>query len=185
VLEHIDNDFKALQEIQRILRPCGLAHIEVPANPPSFDLYDEVLMHFRRYRLGDLTTKAREAGFAILKATHLGFFVYPLFKMGKRRNQKAGKNVSFDEKKAILARQIGTTARNQLLSMAFKVERIFSRYPSASERCSDFRRLNEIESDFAMSHHVKMEVFSADNGSFSECFGVCCFRQIRYILRAC
>jgi SAM-dependent methyltransferase len=73
VLEHIDNDFKALQEIQRILRPGGLAHIEVPADPPSFDLYDEVLMHFRRHRLGDLTTKAREAGFAIVKATIWAF----------------------------------------------------------------------------------------------------------------
>ncbi|HTC13560.1 MAG TPA: hypothetical protein VK692_05030, partial [Chthoniobacterales bacterium] len=57
--EHIDEDFKALQEIYRILKPGGLAHIEVPADPSSFDFYDEVLMHFRRYRLGDLTTKAR------------------------------------------------------------------------------------------------------------------------------
>jgi SAM-dependent methyltransferase len=132
VLEHIDDDFKALQEIHRILRPGGLAHIEVPADPSSFDLYDEVLMHFRRYRLAELMTKAREAGFAILKATHLGFLVYPLFKMVKRRNQKAGKNLSFDEKKTIVARQIGRTARTQLLSTAFKVERLFSplvRYP--------------------------------------------------------
>lgn len=132
VLEHIDDDFKALQEICRILKPGGLAHLEVPADPSSFDLYDEVLMHFRRYRLGDLAQKAREAGFTILKATHLGFFVYPLFKVVKRRNQKAGKNLSFDDKKTIVARQIGKTARTQLLATAFKVERIFSplvRYP--------------------------------------------------------
>jgi ubiquinone/menaquinone biosynthesis C-methylase UbiE len=126
VLEHIDDDFKALQEIYRILQPGGLAHIEVPADPTCFDLYDEVLMHFRRYRLGDLTAKAGKAGFAILKATHLGFFVYPLFKMVKRRNQKAGKNLSYDEKKDLVARQIGKTARTQLLSTAFKVERFFS-----------------------------------------------------------
>ena len=68
VLEHIDDDFTALREIQRILKRGGLAHLEVPADPSSFDLYDEVLMHFRRYRLRDLTTKARDAGFAILKA---------------------------------------------------------------------------------------------------------------------
>jgi ubiquinone/menaquinone biosynthesis C-methylase UbiE len=48
VLEHIEDDFKALNEIRRILRPGGIAHIEVPADPSSFDLYDEVLMHFRR-----------------------------------------------------------------------------------------------------------------------------------------
>jgi ubiquinone/menaquinone biosynthesis C-methylase UbiE len=124
VLEHIDDDFKALKEIHRILRRGGLAHIEVPADPSSFDLYDEVLMHFRRYRLGDLATKALDAGFAILKATHLGFFIYPLFKFVKRRNQKAGKNLTYDEKKARVARQIGKTARTRLLSVAFKFERI-------------------------------------------------------------
>ena len=132
VLEHIDDDFKALKEIQRILRRGGLAHIEVPADPSSFDLYDEVLLHFRRYRLRDLKSKALEAGFTILKATHLGFFVYPLFKIVKRRNQEAGKSLSYEEKKTLVAQQIGRTAHTRLLSMAFKVERIFSplvRYP--------------------------------------------------------
>jgi ubiquinone/menaquinone biosynthesis C-methylase UbiE len=124
VLEHIDDDFKALKEIYRILKRGGLAHIEVPADPSSFDLYDEVLMHFRRYRLGDLATKALDAGFSIVKATHLGFFIYPLFKFIKRRNQKAGKNLTYDEKKALVARQIGKTARARLLSTAFKFERI-------------------------------------------------------------
>lgn len=124
VLEHIDDDFKALQEIHRILRRGGLAHIEVPADPSSFDLYDEVLLHFRRYHLRDLATKALDAGFAILKATHLGFFVYPLFKLVKRRNQKVGRNLTYDGKKEIVARQIGTTARTRVLAVAFKVERI-------------------------------------------------------------
>jgi SAM-dependent methyltransferase len=124
VLEHIDDDFKALKEIHRILRRGGLAHIEVPADPSSFDLYDEILMHFRRYQLHDLATKALDAGFAVLKATHLGFFVYPLFKFVKRRNQEAGKNLTYDEKKALVARQIGRTARTRLLAIAFKFERI-------------------------------------------------------------
>jgi ubiquinone/menaquinone biosynthesis C-methylase UbiE len=124
VLEHIDDDDKALQEIHRILRPGGLAHLEVPADPSSFDLYDEVLMHFRRYRLRDLTTKALHAGFAVLKATHLGFFIYPLFKWVKSRNQKAGKHLTHDEKKALVARQIGRTARTRPLSVAFKLERV-------------------------------------------------------------
>jgi SAM-dependent methyltransferase len=125
VLEHIDDDFKAMEEIHRILKPAGIAHIEVPADPSSFDLYDEVLLHFRRFRLPDLVAKAREAGFTVLKATHLGFLVWPLFKLVKRRNQKVGKNLTYDEKKALVARQIGRTARTRLLSVAFRLERIF------------------------------------------------------------
>jgi ubiquinone/menaquinone biosynthesis C-methylase UbiE len=124
VLEHIDDDFTALREIRRILKPAGIAHIEVPADPSSFDLYDEVLLHFRRYRLPDLMAKAGDAGFAVMKATHLGFFVFPLFKYVKRRNQKEGKNLTHEEKKALVARQIGRTARTRLLSIAFKFERI-------------------------------------------------------------
>jgi ubiquinone/menaquinone biosynthesis C-methylase UbiE len=123
VLEHIDDDFKALKEIQRILRRGGVAHIEVPADPSSFDLYDEVLMHFRRYRLRDFAQKAGDAGFVILKATHLGFLVYPLFKLVKRRNQRSGQNLSYDQKKDLVGRQIGTTARTQVLSTVFELER--------------------------------------------------------------
>ena len=122
VLEHIDDDFTALKEIRRILKPAGIAHIEVPADPSSFDLYDEVLMHFRRYRLSELAAKARDAGFAILSATHLGFFIYPAFKFVKRRNQKAGKNLTHEEKTLLVARQIGTTARAKALSILFKFE---------------------------------------------------------------
>jgi SAM-dependent methyltransferase len=60
VLEHIDDDVKALAEIFRILKRGGIAHIEVPAGPGSFDLYDEVLLHLRRYRLCELIAKARK-----------------------------------------------------------------------------------------------------------------------------
>jgi ubiquinone/menaquinone biosynthesis C-methylase UbiE len=123
VLEHIDDDFTALKEIRRILRPGGLAHLEVPADPSSFDLYDEVLMHFRRYRLREFAAKARDAGFAILKATHLGFFVYPLFKLVKWRNQRSGQSLTYDQKKDLVGRQIGTTARTRVLSNVFEFER--------------------------------------------------------------
>jgi len=123
VLEHIDDDEKALAEIYRILKNGGLAHIEVPADPTSFDLYDEVLMHFRRYRLEDMVTKAEKAGFLVRRATHLGFFLCPLFKAAKKRNQHLGRTLSIEQKKNVVARQIGATKNSKGLAIIFAIER--------------------------------------------------------------
>jgi ubiquinone/menaquinone biosynthesis C-methylase UbiE len=123
VLEHIDDDLRALVELHRILKRGGLAHIEVPADPRSFDLYDEVLLHFRRYRLSELTEKARKVGFVVRKATHLGFFPYPLFKYAKIRNQHLGKRLTFQEKTKVVAEQIRSTRSSRILARMFAFER--------------------------------------------------------------
>ncbi len=60
VLEHIDDDAAALREVARILQPGDIAHVEVPAGPGCYDVYDEQLMHHRRYRLSGLLAKARK-----------------------------------------------------------------------------------------------------------------------------
>jgi ubiquinone/menaquinone biosynthesis C-methylase UbiE len=123
VLEHIDDDLTALAEINRILKVGGLAHIEVPADPTCFDLYDEVLLHYRRYRLSELIAKAIEAGFIVRKATHLGFFSYPLFKYAKVRNQRLGKRLTPQEKARLVAEQIRLTRSSRILAVSFKLEK--------------------------------------------------------------
>ena len=88
VLEHIDRDEEALAQIYRILRPGGIAHIEVPSGPQLFDIYDEHMMHHRRYRLRDLKAMARRLEFQVLKATHLGALAYPGFWIVKKNNRR-------------------------------------------------------------------------------------------------
>jgi SAM-dependent methyltransferase len=123
VLEHIDDDVKALAEILRILKRGGLAHIEVPAGPGNFDLYDEVLLHFRRYRLCDLILKARKVGFVARKATHLGFFPYPLFRCAKIRNQRLGKRLTLQQKRELVSQQIRSTKNSRIFAKIFDLER--------------------------------------------------------------
>jgi len=123
VLEHINDDSRAFVEVHRILKRGGLAHIEVPADPGSFDLYDEVLLHFRRYRLSELIEKAHQAGFVVRKATHLGFFPYPFFKYAKIRNQHIGKRLTLQEKTKLVAEQIRNTKSSRILSKIFDFER--------------------------------------------------------------
>ncbi len=61
VLEHIRGDALALRQVHRILRPGGVVVIEVSAGPKLYDVYDELLMHHRRYRLPSLARTLRGA----------------------------------------------------------------------------------------------------------------------------
>jgi SAM-dependent methyltransferase len=122
VLEHIDSDLTALKEIYRILKPGGIAHVEVPAGPSCYDMYDEVLMHFRRYRLRDLATLARRAGFTVERATHLGFFLYPAFVWVKQKNRRIGQQLTIEEKRRSVAQHISRTGASRALNAMLEFE---------------------------------------------------------------
>jgi ubiquinone/menaquinone biosynthesis C-methylase UbiE len=128
VLEHIDDDRKALKEIHRILRRGGIAHIEVPAGPSCYDIYDEVLMHHRRYKLSELIATAKELGFQIERATHLGFSLYPAFRIIKARGRIRASRLSPAEKKAVVAAQIRTTARSKVMASMLALENWVGKY---------------------------------------------------------
>ena len=49
VLEHIENDRKALTHLHSLLQPRGRILIEVPAMPSLFSVHDKMLGHYRRY----------------------------------------------------------------------------------------------------------------------------------------
>ena len=129
VLEHIDDDQQALLEIARILRPGGVAHVEVPAGPGCYDVYDEQLMHHRRYRLGELLAKARAAGLEVLRGTHLGCLVYPAFWLVKQRGRRL-LSLSAEEKKALVAKQIRGTGDSAVLGAVLRFEEWLGRFVS-------------------------------------------------------
>jgi SAM-dependent methyltransferase len=49
VLEHIEDDVKAVAELKRVLKPGGRFVFSVPANQALFSAHDRALGHFRRY----------------------------------------------------------------------------------------------------------------------------------------
>lgn len=127
VLEHIDEDAAALTEIHRILKPGGLAHVEVPAGPGLYDIYDEHLMHHRRYRMGDLLDLALKTGFRVEQSTHLGFMVHPAFWLVKRLNRRKLK-LPAGEKARLVTAQIRATRTSHLFSALIRLETAVGRF---------------------------------------------------------
>ena len=121
VLEHIDDDALAMRQVYRILRPGGVAVIEVPAGPELFDVYDELLMHHRRYTRSDLRQVLESSGFMIARFTHLGTFIYPPFYLVKQWNKRYLSRTKAAQRR-VVARSIQTTRSNPLLSALLGLE---------------------------------------------------------------
>ena len=78
VLEHIEDDDSVLRECHKALRAQGRLILTVPACPALWGPFDEFSHHQRRYTRRELHDKLRRAGFAIERAPHFMFFLFPL-----------------------------------------------------------------------------------------------------------
>jgi SAM-dependent methyltransferase len=76
VLEHIDNDLAAMQELYRICKPGGRLLVTVPAYGFLWSEHDEALHHRRRYAAYELRNKLTLAGFQIERCS---YFIMLLF----------------------------------------------------------------------------------------------------------
>ena len=121
VLEHIEKDELALKHLYRILKPGGVMHIEVPAGQNLYDIYDEYLLHHRRYSLMGIEAKVKAAGFKILNSTHLGFSIYPAFWAVKKMNRRFLSNTE-EQKQKVVTKQIRQTKNNFLMKLALEIE---------------------------------------------------------------
>jgi SAM-dependent methyltransferase len=67
VVEHLQDDLKALQNIRASLQKDGRAIILVPNGPQLYGSLDRVLGHFRRYTKEQLVDVCERAGFRVEK----------------------------------------------------------------------------------------------------------------------
>jgi len=75
VLEHLEDDGQAVDELGRVMRPGGWLLLCVPAFPALSGRHDELFGHLRRYTRGPLCRLVEAAGFSVRKAT----YIEPLF----------------------------------------------------------------------------------------------------------
>jgi SAM-dependent methyltransferase len=109
VLEHIGDDAAATSHIARMLKPGGVAVIEVPAGPELFDDYDRQLQHFRRYTLQGICGVVEQAGLVVERRNYLGALIYPAFYLAKKLSQSRPKSAA--DRQAHVANAIGATSR--------------------------------------------------------------------------
>jgi SAM-dependent methyltransferase len=129
VLEHIEDDVRALQQVFRLLKPGGVAIIEVPAGPQLYDAYDKALMHFRRYGMAELVEKLDGTGFGVRRKSHLGCLVYPAFAHVKRRNQKSPTS-NTQALQGVVKQQAHSTGSSLLMKVVMAVEMAMGKYVS-------------------------------------------------------
>lgn len=73
VLEHINNDTKALKNICKLKTPSGFLILIVPAHEFLYNLIDKSIGHYRRYNEEKLKDLLKEGGFEIVKIRTLNF----------------------------------------------------------------------------------------------------------------
>lgn len=76
VLEHIEDDKKALKEWYRVLKIGGKAIIFVPAFQFLWSNHDIDMYHFRRYTKFTLKKKCKDVGFNIISSSYWNFLLF-------------------------------------------------------------------------------------------------------------
>jgi SAM-dependent methyltransferase len=129
VLEHIEDDAGALQHIHRMLKPGGIAVIEVPAGPHLYDVYDRLLLHYRRYALTALRRLVEDAHLHVVEQSHLGCFLYPGFWLVKQRNKRFLTEEDIVHQR-IVTQNISATKNSRLMDTVMRIELALGQYIS-------------------------------------------------------
>jgi len=78
VLEHLDDDTRAVSEIRRVLVPGGVCLATVPAFPSLWSTHDEALGHQRRYRKGSFVALFQGAGLVPATVSYYNTWLFPI-----------------------------------------------------------------------------------------------------------
>ena len=87
VLEHIEEDEKAIREMWAAVRPGGGIIVTVPQHSFLWSTVDEVAGHVRRYDSEDLVHKISRAGFKVIRRTSFVSVLLPLMVLSRRRQR--------------------------------------------------------------------------------------------------
>lgn len=91
VMEHLEDDKKALLKMKDIIQENGKIIIMVPAFQLLYSYLDRNVSHYRRYNRGELSELAKECGLEILLNKYFNFFgIIPYYLKGKFTRDRGG-----------------------------------------------------------------------------------------------
>jgi SAM-dependent methyltransferase len=91
VLEHLEDDIQALENMRELLVRRGKLLLTVPAHPELWSYFDEASRHCRRYKLDELRKKLLAAGFSITFLTYYMAAMYPIIYFGRKLTTAIGR----------------------------------------------------------------------------------------------
>ena len=115
VLEHVDDDRAALQEIRRLLKKGRSAFLAVPSFPALWGLQDQVSFHRRRYRRGELVNKVVESGLKPRRHRYFNFSLCPAIWLARLFLKRHALGLKSEN-------QVNTPFVNKLLSGIFSAD---------------------------------------------------------------
>jgi SAM-dependent methyltransferase len=90
VLEHLADDRKILNGLNRILKPKGILILTVPAHMSLWSYFDVASRHYRRYTAAQLSQVLRESGFEVEYLTEFMMSLFPLLWLLRRLHGGTG-----------------------------------------------------------------------------------------------
>jgi len=112
IIEHVDDDARALAEIARVLRPGGTVLITVPAFPSLWGFQDEVGHHKRRYRMEPLVSRIEAAGLSLSARFHFNYLLFGPIWLARQLMKRWKHSYSSEG-------QINTPLMNRIFSRVF------------------------------------------------------------------
>jgi SAM-dependent methyltransferase len=76
VIEHVDDDWAAIREITRVLKPGGAVLVAVPTFELLWGPQDEFAQHKRRYRKHDVERMLSNAGLVVERSYYFNYLLF-------------------------------------------------------------------------------------------------------------
>lgn len=115
IIEHVDDDQKALSELARILRPGGRAIVTVPAFPVLWGMQDDLALHKRRYIMSPLIKKANLAGLDVKQKFYFNYILFLPILVARQILKLLPARVQSEN-------EINTPAINRMLTAIFEMD---------------------------------------------------------------